>query len=233
MSGVQALLWDLDGVLIDSSASIRACMNAALAACGRPPLTPEQVRPLIGPPLEVGVATLLGLPPSSAEVTEFIAVYRTRYAATCVAETQPAAGLVPVLSTLAERWPMAVATSKAEVYARQILHGLGVAEFFGRGGIFGRTLMLDHEDKAAVIARALDHVGGATRVIMIGDRMYDVHGASRHGIPTIGVLHGAGSREELVTAGARWLVDDLLGLPALLTEIDAAWRCTSHATSSS
>ncbi len=208
-------------------------MNAALAACGRPALTPEEVRPLIGPPLEVGVATLLGLPTDSDEVTAFIATYRTRYGETCVAETEAAVGLVPVLSALATRWPMAVATSKAEVYARQILHGLGVAKFFERGGIFGRTLMLDHEDKAAVIARALDHVGGAAGVIMIGDRKYDVHGASHHGIPTIGVLHGAGSREELVEAGARWLADDLVALPSLLAEIDATWRCSSQATSSS
>ena len=48
----------------------------------------------------------------------------------------------------------------------------------------------------------------------------DLLGAAAHGIPTIGVLHGMGGREELEMAGARWICDDLWGLPALLEQID-------------
>jgi phosphoglycolate phosphatase len=56
---------------------------------------------------------------------------------------------------------------------------------------------------------------------MIGDREHDVIGAAVHGIPTIGVLHGSGSRDELVGAGARWIAEDLRALPELALRIDA------------
>ena len=58
------------------------------------------------------------------------------------------------------------------------------------------------------------------RLVMIGDREHDVLGAAVHGVPTIGVLHGMGSRDELEAAGARWVAADLLALPELLARID-------------
>jgi phosphoglycolate phosphatase len=220
MSRLRGLLFDLDGVLIDSLPSITACMNHALAQLGRPALDPAMIRPLIGPPLEDSAALLLGTS-EPAQVAAFVALYRERYAATCVAETLPAAGLREVLSELSRRWPLALATSKPEVFARLLLDSFAVSACFQRGGIYGRSLALDSEDKAAVIARALLMLGGAEGLVMIGDRKHDVIGAAAHAIPTIGVLHGMGSREELEQAGARWICDDLWGLPALLERIDA------------
>ncbi len=219
MTGLRGVLFDLDGVLIDSLPSITACMNHTLERLGRPPVRPEQVRPLVGPPLEDSAALLLGSSDERA-VAEFVAIYRERYAATCAQESLPAAGLESVLKELAGRWPLAVATSKPELFARQILAALGVSECFGRGGIFGRSLLLDHEDKAAVVGRACVAFGGAQGLVMIGDRMHDVIGAGKHGIPTVGVLHGMGSREELERAGARWIAADLFALPELLARID-------------
>jgi phosphoglycolate phosphatase len=220
MAWLRGLLFDLDGVLVDSLPSIAGCMNHALQALGRPPLPLERIRPLVGPPLEDSAPLLLGTR-EPAQIEAFAAVYRERYAATCVQETLPAAGLHAVLATLASRWPLAVATNKPEVFARQILVGLGVAEHFERGGIHGRSFALDHAGKAQVIAQALVRFGGAAGLVMVGDREHDVYGAAVHGIPTIGVLHGMGSRAELEAAGARWIAADLLALPELLAAIDA------------
>ena len=218
MAWLRGLLFDLDGVLIDSLPSVAGCMNYALTALGRPPLAREQVRPLVGPPLEDSASLLLGTS-DPAQVEAFAALYRERYAATCVQETRPASGLHAVLATLAARWPLAVATNKPEVFARQILAGLGVAGRFA-GGIHGRSLALDHAGKAQVVARALQFFGGPAGLVMIGDREHDVLGAAVHGVPTIGVLHGMGSRAELEAAGARWVAADLLALPELLARID-------------
>jgi len=219
MPRLRGVLFDLDGVLIDSLPSIAACMNHALEGMGRAPLAEPMFRALIGPPLEDSAVLLLGTS-DKAQVAQFVAAYRERYAATFLTETRQAEGLREVLTALAGRWPLALATSKPEVFARQLLDAFGVGECFQRGGIYGRSLALDGEDKAAVIARALVMLGGAEGLVMVGDRKYDVAGAASHGIPTIGVLHGMGSREELETAGARWICDDLWGLPALLGRID-------------
>ena len=174
--------------------------------------------PLIGPPLEVSALTLIGEPEL---VPRFVEVYRERYAETCARETLAMPGLRPVLATLGERWPLAVATSKAEVFVRPILAALGVEQCFARGGIFGRTLALDSEGKAAVVGRACAAFGGAQGLLMIGDREHDVIGAAAHGIATVGVLHGMGSREELARAGAKWIASDLYALPRLIERIDA------------
>jgi phosphoglycolate phosphatase len=215
---LRGLLFDMDGVLIDSLPSILACMNHTLVRLGRAPVGAEQVRPLIGPPLEVSALQLIGDP---SRVPEFVAVYRERYAETCVRETLAMPGLKPVLTTLGQRWPLAVATSKAELYVRPILAALGVEALFARGGIFGRSLALDSEDKATVVGRACAALGGAQGLLMIGDREHDVIGARAHGIDTIGVLHGMGSREELARAGAKWIASDLYALPRLIERIDA------------
>lgn len=222
MPGLRGLLFDLDGVLIDSLPSIAACMNHALEAMGRPPLALDRVRPLVGPPLEDSVPRLLGTD-EPAEVEAFAALYRRRYAETCVQETRPAPGLHAVLAALAARWPLAVATNKPEVFALQILAGLGVAGYFERGGVHGRSFALDPTGKAGkaeVVARALVSFGGPEGLVMIGDREHDVIGAAAHGVPTIGVLHGMGSRAELEAAGARWIAADLLALPELLARIE-------------
>lgn len=214
---LRGLLFDLDGVLIDSLPSILACMNYTLGRMGRASVGVDEVRPLIGPPLEVSALQLL----ADAElVPRFIELYRERYGETCTRETLPMPGLRPVLTSLAQRWPLAVATSKAEVYVRPILAALGVEEAFKQGGMFGRSLALDGEGKAAVVGRACAAFGGAAGLVMIGDREHDVIGARAHGIDTIGVLHGMGSRDELQRAGARWIVSDLYALPRLIERID-------------
>ena len=219
MARLRGILFDLDGVLINSLPSIAACMNHALVSLGRPPLAEALVRPLIGPPIEDSAALLLGSS-DPGECAAFIRLYRERYEATCAEETLAMPGLQPVLAALAERWPLALATSKPEVFARKILEALGVSGHFARGGMFGRSLALDNETKAGVVARALLVLGGGEGLVMVGDRKYDVLGAAEHGVPTIGVLHGMGSREELRAAGARWLAPDLFALPGLIDRID-------------
>lgn len=222
--GVRGLLFDLDGVLIDSLASIHACFNHALRRLGRPTIELAAARPLVGPPLAESARALLETDDAGL-IADFIRVYRERYAARCVVETRPADGLDDVTRALAARWPLAVATNKPSEYATVLLEALGVRARFQ--AVCGPALRGPPGDKAEVIARALGETGlapdGDTRgLYMIGDRATDVIGAAAHDIPTIGVLHGMGSRAELLEAGARWLVDDLRALPGLLERLASA-----------
>jgi phosphoglycolate phosphatase len=208
MRRLDAVLFDLDGVLIDSVASIGASMTHALRELGFPPRPPEEMRRFVGPQLEESAARLLGTDDPDL-IARWIHAYRAHYDVHCVAMTTPAEGLTEVLGALAPRVRLAVATSKPEVYAERLLSAFGVRERFA--ALCGRSLALDRESKAQVIARALAALGleGGPRVLMVGDREHDVKGARAHGIDTIGVLHGAGDRHELEQAGARWIVPDL------------------------
>ena len=62
-------------------------------------------------------------------------------------------------------------------------------------------------EKAGVIRYALETLGitDTSKIVMIGDRKYDVIGASENNIETIGVLYGFGSEDELLSAGAKYI----------------------------
>ena len=219
-TALRAILFDMDGVLVDSIPSIHASTNYALLAMGREPVARENFLHLVGPPLELAGAELLGSE-EPEQIAAFVAHYREHYTETCASATLPAEGLLEVLAELEARWPLAVATSKPEAFARPILQTLGAAPYFR--AICGRSLELDRATKAQSVKRALDAVanGDPSGVLMIGDRSHDVHGAAEHGVPTVGVLHGAGSEEELREAGARWIVDDLRGVRELIAGMQA------------
>lgn len=212
---LRAILFDLDGVLIDSVASIGASMNHALVALGRAPRAPEELRRFVGPQLEESAAHLLDTH-DAALIARWVAAYRAHYDVHCVAQTRPADGLAEVVGSLAARVPLAVATSKPEIYAGRLLEAFGVRSAFRV--LCGRSLALDREGKARIIERALAALAldGGPDVVMVGDREHDVKGAHAHGLPTLGVLHGAGDRHELERAGARWIVADLPAAGRLL-----------------
>ena len=105
---------------------------------------------------------------------------------------------------------LAVATSKPTYSATRILEHFGLAGCFAFIG--GSDLAGTRHDKASVIAHTLDELGAAgslpagARVVMVGDREHDVHGARAHHLDAIGVLWGYGDSAELLGAGAVELV---------------------------
>ena len=217
---LRAAIFDLDGVLIDSVTSITSSMRYALEALGQPPRSREELRQFVGPPIEGTAARLLGTNDPVA-IARWVTLYREHYGVHCVDDTTPAPGLAVVIPRLALRLPLAVATAKPEVYAERLLAAFGVRQAFRV--LAGRSLALDNETKTRLIARALADLGlpAGPDVVMVGDRAHDVVGASAHGMPTIGVLSGAGDESELRAAGARWIVPDLVHAVALLERLHA------------
>ena len=210
-----AVLFDLDGVLIDSRPPIRHSFGHALAAMGRPALGEADVNRFIGPPLEVSAAMALGTH-DPATVRTFVGHFREAYRACYLALTEPANGLVDVLAEVSATRAIVLATSKPEAFAGPLLDHFGVRGRFV--AVCGRSLALDAETKAAVVGRALGHTPHVPReqVLMVGDREHDVVGAREHGVRTVGMLHGAGTREELEAAGADWILPDLPALARAL-----------------
>ena len=222
---LRAALFDLDGVLIDSVESITSSMRHALVAMGLPLRSRDQLRRYVGPQLEESASHLLGTR-DPEPIARWVRAYREHYGVHCVAQTTPAEGLAEVVPALAARVPLAVATNKPEVYAERLLHAFGVRPCFRV--LCGRSLNLDHESKTQIVRRALAALGleGGPTVVMVGDRRHDVEGAAAFGVPTIGVLHGAGDEAELREAGARWVVPDLRAagrvIEGLLGEAESA-----------
>ena len=105
---------------------------------------------------------------------------------------------------------MYLATSKPEYFAVKILQHLNFATFFS--GIYGADLEGKLAKKADIIHYALTTESIlATDTLMVGDREYDMIGASENGIAGLGVLYGFGDKKELMDSGAictvEWPID--------------------------
>lgn len=200
-----AVLFDLDGVLVDSRVPITSCMNHALLANGQPARSVEELVPLVGPPIAKAFAALTGHAPASELVAACVAAYRERYAVVSIDDAASFDGVPEAVAQLAGDFPLAVATSKPLAFAEPLLDTLKLRAHFAV--VAGPDLATVAESKGETIARALAQLGGPDRAVMVGDRSFDVLGARENGLPVIGVSWGLGTRDELEAAGATAIID--------------------------
>jgi phosphoglycolate phosphatase len=213
-----AVLFDLDGVLVDSRAAIGGCMNHALVAHGHPRRPEAELHRYIGPPLLGAFAELSGEPVDSSTVAALVAAYRERYAVASLTDSLVAPGIEAVLEALGREHTLAVATSKPRRFAVPLLDALGLSRHFAF--VAGPEVDAHMEPKAETVRTALAHVGGPPAV-MVGDRSHDIEGARANGIPVVGVTWGIGDAAELAPADA--VVDTPEALPAAVERLLGAY----------
>lgn len=205
MKTSHAILFDLDGVLVDSRLPITQCMNEALIANGQPGRSTEELVPLVGPPIARAFAQLVGEQDDAALVAACVTAYRERYTVVSIRDAASFDGVPDAVAQLARRYPLAVATSKPLAFAEPLLDALELREHFAV--VAGPDLATVAESKGETVARALAQLSAPARAVMVGDRSYDVVGARENGLPVVGVSWGLGSREELIEAGATAIID--------------------------
>ena len=199
-----AVVFDFDGVLVDSIAPVTASINAALREHGLPERPESELIPLIGPPTFSAFSELLERPPDAPLVADVVATYRAHYAAVYLATTRVFDGVPAMLEELASHQALAVATSKSSDFAQPLLDALGLAPFFAV--VAAADPRSAQDDKSAIVARALIALGERSGS-MVGDRSFDMLAARAHGLRAVGVGWGIGSAEELETAGAEAIAD--------------------------
>ena len=210
------VLFDLDGTLVDSTPGIWASIRVAAAELGLPEPTPEQLRSMVGPPLEDGFAGAFGL--LADDVARAVAAYRAHYSAGALVDAEVYAGIPELLSGLrTDGATLAVATSKPEPFAVRVLEHTGLAEDFAsvHGATFDGTVR--HKDQ--VVAAALAAHPDGERPVLIGDRSHDVLGARARGLPCIGAGWGPAPPGELAAAGAAAVAATPADVPALLARL--------------
>lgn len=216
----QVILFDLDGTLTESGEGIINCVAYALEKMGKKEEHPEKLRCFVGPPLKEQFMKYAGLDEEQAE--QAVAYYRERYTTTGMFENR----LYPKIPELLELLKindkiLGVASSKPEVYVKQILEHFQIADYFT--AIVGSELDGRRTDKAEVIEEALRRMHleeERDKVLMVGDRSHDVQGAVSCGLQCIGVTYGYGSREELESAGAVYIADSVEDLGILASPND-------------
>lgn len=197
----QTILFDLDGTLTDSKEGILNSLRYAFGKMGVE-IPPEEVLlKFIGPPFQESMRDFCDFRPE--QILEATRLYRERYAGVGKFENTPAPGMVELCARLKERgYRLAVASSKPEVMCRPICEKFGFTP--SMSAVVGSGLGGDWV-KADVIREALRRLGNPDpkSVLMVGDRKYDVEGASVFGIDCVGVeFFGYAGPRELERAGA-------------------------------
>jgi len=204
MSKYQYALFDLDGTLTDPGEGITRSVQYALDKFGITVEDRKQLFCFIGPPLHESFEVYYGF--SRPDAMRAVDCYREYYAVKGIFENLVYDGIEKMLQQLqAAGVKICLATSKPEVYAKQILEHFGLDGYFT--AVAGSEMDGTRTKKAEVVERALMLLGNpdVSDCIMIGDREHDVLGGQAHGLDTVGVLFGYGSREELERAGATYI----------------------------
>lgn len=215
------ILFDLDGTLTDSAPGITSCVEYALSKFGIKVEDMAELKKFIGPPLAYSFKTYFGFSDEEAKLaTEY---YRERFSVTGLFENGLYDGVEEMLRELTESGrKLLVATGKPEIYTERILEHFGIAQYFT--GVFGNTLDDKRPGKREIISAALDSCpeirterdSRGANAVMVGDRCYDIEGAKATFLPSIGVLYGFGSREELTAAGADYIAETVDKLKEML-----------------
>lgn len=197
-TAVQALLFDLDGTLIDSTADLAASGNWLRVKHGLPAHSVEIVASFVGDGIEALTRRLLERPegPIEAEVDEF----KLHYHEHCLDETRLYPGVAATLEVLQARgYRLAVVTNKPERISRRILEGLGVGQRFS--SVVGGNSAPHKKPHAAPLHMACEQLScDPRRAVMVGDSRVDIEAGRNAGMPSIAILGGIGDESLLRAA---------------------------------
>ena len=193
---IQAVIFDLDGTLVDSLPDIHAAANRLLGERGHGPLAPAEVRRFVGNGMGVLVERLLAAAGEAAGPDELAAAqarYRDLYDAAPSERSALYPGVRAALEHLqGERLALGVCTNKPEAPARQILADLGIAARFGT--LVGGDSLPQRKPDPAPLHHAATGLGvAAGAVLYVGDSEVDAATARAAGVRF--ALHSEGYRK--------------------------------------
>ncbi|MEA2786193.1 MAG: phosphoglycolate phosphatase [Candidatus Eremiobacteraeota bacterium] len=198
---MRAIFFDLDGTLSDPFEGFARSIDFAFDGLGLDVPGEDELRALIGPPLQVSLRLRFGDDP--ALIDEIVRRFRLRYGDTGMFENVVYPGVREMLAVLGRAATLFVCTSKPQVYAVPILRRFGLHSAFAN--VYGSELDGTGTHKPQLLAHALAAeglAGGGAEIALLGDRELDVAAARANGIAGWGAAWGYGTRAELEAAGA-------------------------------
>jgi len=198
-TAISALLFDLDGTLIDSTADLAASSNWLRGHEGMARLPEAQVASYVGDGAEALVRRLLERP--EGDVEEALDAFKRHYHEHCLDQTKLYPGVAATLEALQARgYKMAVVTNKPERISQRILDGLGVGRRFG--SVIGGNTCKHKKPHPEPLLRACADLGVAVpAAAMVGDSRVDVEAGKNAGAATLGLLGGIGDQALLRASG--------------------------------
>lgn len=202
-----AMIFDLDGTLLDTLQDLHDAVNYALTQFGYPERTLEEVRQFVGE----GAGKLMERAvPKGADPEPVLSCFRTYYAAHTQVKTRPYPGIPEALEALGKKYPLAVVSNKPD----EAVKILGKAYF---PGLYARGEAPDcpRKPNAAMVHKTMEALG-VQGCIYIGDSQVDVETAKNAGVPCLSVTWGFRDLNCLRAAGATHFCHNPEDLPRML-----------------
>jgi phosphoglycolate phosphatase len=213
-SAVRALIFDLDGTLIDSKLDLVHSVNATLRHLHRPQLPDETISSYVGNGAPVLVAKSLGPDVNPGELDRALKFFLNHYEGHKMDNTCAYPGVPEALRELSAM-PMAVLTNKPVRISVRILEALGLAKYF-RAIYGGNSFPAKKPDPLGVHTILREFSTTANEAVLIGDSEVDVQTARNAGILSAIVNYGFGIHDR-VTHPADLYLDRLIDIVPALT----------------
>ena len=210
---INVLIFDFDGVIIDSRDDIAGAVEYSLKHFGRPSLPRDEIISYIG----WGADNLIRSCFKGCDdevIREAISFYKKYYLDNSVKETRLYKNVKETLDFFKGK-KIALVTNKPEDISLSILDKLGVADRFNI--VIGPESLKKLKPDPEGILKVLDAFGeDPKKTIMIGDTYTDVEAGKAAGTYTCGVTYGIGSTEDLLKASPDYIVDDIIKLTDII-----------------
>jgi len=212
----KAMLFDLDGTLIDTVSDIHAAVNEALVELGLPTLSAQQVRDRVGHGTQLlmlhAYAELKGVTPKSVEesgeLTRIMAIYARCYLARCGQTSVLYPHVRQALEALrAQGVKLAVVTNKETRYTLPILEAHSLPHLFDRV-VCGDTFPIRKPDPAGVNACMAEFGTDVTTTLFVGDSSVDVATARHAGVAVWALPYGYNMGQPIAASQPDRLIAD-------------------------
>lgn len=215
MSQIKAIIFDLDGTLIDSVMDLANSVNYSLQQLGLEPHSHDEIRSFVGDGVQKLIKRSLG-PKHLEKFDRGFTIFMNHYGSHCTDNTVLYPGVAQILPQLAAEYILGILTNKSLNFTQKILQALNIAPYF-KEIVGGDSLTAKKPDPAGIFYLAekwgLDPAAG---MIMVGDHATDIRVGQRAGCKTVFIAGKIGQKQDL---NPDYIIGSMTELPELLANL--------------
>ena len=215
---MKLIILDFDGTLADTRGLIVKTMQQTIASLGLDSRTDDECASMIGLPLKQAFTDLI--PMTDAMGDQCVDAYRRIFSENNAAYIIPAfPNVLETLRLLSQKgYTLTIASSRIRRSLMEFVVGMDLQEVISY--VLGADDVSQAKPNPEPVLKTLEKFGcSPDEALVVGDTWYDIEMGRRAGVRTCGVTYGNGTREELMNAGADFLIDDFGNLMSLIARI--------------
>ena len=213
---VRAVLFDLDGTLVDSAPDLTFAANKMLSALGYPPVNCSQVKGWVGDGVGSLVTrvltTILGAVPAESLIEQSYVLFQRYYAESVYQDSTLYPGVHETLQTLkSSGLALACVTNKPSRFTKLVLEKSGLTGFFG-AVVSGDDLSMKKPDPAPLEFAAGQLGVPLTACVLVGDSINDIRAAAAANIPVLWATYGYAGQDDIEQDATYGAIDTIVQL---------------------